>query len=352
MATLGSIPKNCRKLVAMSLGTRFREVVKVQTVATPRPGPGELLVRIRYAGINASDINWTAGRYTPGLEPPFDTGLEGIGQVVEVGNECRNLQLGDCVVFMHPGAFSDYMTLPYRRVLKIPRADPAYLSLLLSGCTASISLKRAGEIKEGEKVLVTAAAGGTGQFAVQLAKRAGCHVIGTCSTDEKTHLLKQLGCDRPINYKKENLKQVLREEYPEGVDVVYESVGGEIFNTAVKCLATKGRLIVIGFIGSYQDSTFSSRPTLPLHQILLSKSASIRGFFLNHYLSELPAHFTHLAELYEGGKLQTQVDVGEGVPAGPFRGLESVCDAVDFLYSGRNRGKVVVELGETARAKL
>ena len=107
-------------------------------------------------------------------------------------------------------------------------------------------------------MLVTAAAGGTGQFAVQLAKLAGCHVIGTCSTDEKAAFLQRIGCDQPINYKRESLQQVLREEYPGGVGVVHEGVGGEVFNTCVKNLAVKGRLVVIGFIDSYQSSGFSA----------------------------------------------------------------------------------------------
>ncbi len=90
-------------------------------------------------------------------------------------------------------------------------------------------------MKTGETVLVTAAAGGTGQFAVQLAKLAGNTVIATCSTPEKVKLLKELGCDRVINYKTENLEQVLKSEYPNGVDIVYESVGGETFNQ-VRCV--------------------------------------------------------------------------------------------------------------------
>ena len=344
MASVLSLPQQCRKLIGVSLGTSFREVVQLQTVTTPRASSRELLVRISYAGINASDVNWTAGRYLPGLQPPYETGFEGLGRVVEVGKDSRGFQKGDPVVFLHPGSFSEYMTLPYRRATLLPREDPSYLSLLVSGCTASIALERAGEVKKGDKVLVTAAAGGTGQFAVQLAKLAGCHVIGTCSSDEKADFLRQLGCDRPINYKKESLKSVLTEEYPRGVDVVYESVGGEMFNSGVKCLATRGRLIIIGFIDSYKGSSFTARPTLPLHQILLSKSASIRGFFLNDFASDIPSHLSRLCQLYEQGKLKAQVDMGEGVAGGPFRGLEAVSDAVDYLYSGRSRGKVVVEV--------
>jgi NADPH-dependent curcumin reductase CurA len=89
---------------------------------------------------------------------------------------------------------------------------------------------------------------GTGLFAVQLAKLSGAHVIGTCSADDKGLILTRLGCDRVVNYKKESLEQVLRKEYPKGVDVVYESVGGEFFDVAVRNLATKGRLIIIGVL--------------------------------------------------------------------------------------------------------
>ena len=194
------------------------------------------------------------------------------------------------------------------------------------------------------KVLVTAAAGGTGQFAVQLAKLAGCHVIGTCSTDDKVAFLRRIGCDRPINYKKEDVKAVLKEEYPDGVDVVYEGVGGDLFNTCVKNLSIGGRLIIIGFIASYQQSTFSSRITVPLHQILLSKSASLHGFFLNNHSRDIPRHLSQLIELYTQGKIQSTIDVGERAPSGPFRGLEAIFDAVDYLYSGKSAGKVVVSV--------
>lgn len=170
--------------------------------------------------------------------------------------------------------------------------------------TASISLEKYGHLQPGNKVLVTAAAGGTGQFAVQLAKLAGCHVIGTCSNQEKVEMLRRLGCDRPINYKTEDFKSVLKSEYPKGVDVVYESVGGEVFNTCVKNLAIGGRLILIGFITSYQDANFALRPSLPLYQILLSKSASVQGFFLNNHLKDVPSHIAKMVQLYSTGKLQ------------------------------------------------
>ena len=347
------LPKAYRKLVAVSLSARFRDAVQVKTVETPRPGPGELLVRTRYVGINASDINWTAGRYIPGIEPPFDTGFEGMGQVAQVGSDCANFKPGDTVSFMQAGCFGEYLIVPAKYTFLIPRLEPGYMPLIVSGLTASISLEKVGEIKAGENVLVTAGAGGTGQFAVQLAKLAGCHVIGTCSTDEKVEFLKTIGCDRPINYKKEDLKSVLKQEYPSGINVCYECVGGDIFNTCVKNLAVGGRLIIIGFITSYQTATFSARPNLPLYQILLSKSASVRGFLLNNFARDIPAHHTKLAEMYAAGQLKSVVDLGQNSPGGVFRGLESIYDAVDYLYSGRSTGKVMVDLwGNESTSKL
>ena len=104
-----SVPKLSRKLVGISISQRFREAVKIQTVDTPSPGPGELLVRSRYVGINASDINWTAGRYAPRLQPPFDTGLEGLGEVVQTGGgDCGKFRPGDAVSYMYAGELQKF----------------------------------------------------------------------------------------------------------------------------------------------------------------------------------------------------------------------------------------------------
>ena len=347
MAAVARIPKTYSKLVAVSLSSKFKEAVKVQTFNTPLPKSGELLVRARYAGINASDINWTAGRYVPGLQPPFDTGMEGIGEVVQVGADCSQYKPGDVVGYMNSGAFGEYLILPSKIAIPIPKADPHFLPLMVSGLTASISLGRFGELKSGENVLVTAAAGGTGQFAVQLAKLAGCHVIGTCSSAEKVQFLKSIGCDRPINYKQEDLKAVLKQEYPRGIDVVYESIGGDIFDLCVKNLAKCGRLIIIGFISSYQSDKFAPAMKVPLQQILLTKSACVRGFFLMNHSSDFPSHFGKLIQLYSSGKIRSAIDLGgNSLEGNGFQGMQGVLDGVDYLYSGKNSGKVVVEINE------
>ena len=268
--------------------------------------------------------------------------------MVATGNECPNHNVGDAVVYMSGGAFSEYTVVPSKHIIPIPKLMAEYVPLMVSGLTASLSLEKLGDLKKGENVLVTAAAGGTGQFAVQLARLAGCHVIGTCSTDKKAEFLRSLGCHRPINYKREDLKSVLKSEYPDGVDVVYESVGGEVFNTCVRSLAVKGRLIEIGMITHYQQDSFHVIPTIPIQQILLNKSASIRGFLLFHFYNDLPAHVMKLAQLFQSGQLKSVVDFGEHRNGGSsFRGLAAIPDAVDYLYSSKNVGKIMVDLGES-----
>ncbi|XP_037661584.1 prostaglandin reductase 3 isoform X2 [Choloepus didactylus] len=254
---------------------------------------------------------------------------------------------------MAPGSFAEYTVVPAAVGTPVPALKPEYLALLVSGTTAYLSLKELGGLAEGKTVLVTAAAGGTGQFAVQLSKMAKCHVIGTCSSDEKASFLKSIGCDRPINYKTEDVGSVLRQEHPEGVDVVYESVGGAMFDLALDALATKGRLLVIGFISGYQSpSGLSPVKAGALPAKLLRKSARVQGFFLNHYLSQLRAAMDHLLEMCARGELLCKVDLGDGAPGGRFTGLESVFRAVDYMYMRENTGKIVVELPHSVNSKL
>ncbi|KAM4579635.1 prostaglandin reductase 3-like isoform 1-T1 [Odontesthes bonariensis] len=341
-----SIPSSMKKLVVTKLSSNYREAVAVQSVAVPTPGDADLLVRNRFVGINASDVNYSAGRYDTSVKPPFDAGFEGIGEVVGLGlSASSRYTIGDTVAYFGSGAFAEYTVVAAKETVPVPSVRPEFLTLLVSGATAYIALKRLGDLAKGETVLVTAAAGGTGQFAVQFAKHAGCHVIGTCSSNEKAGFLKSIGCDRPINYTEEDLAKTLRKEYPKGIDVVYESVGGSVLELAVNSLANKGRLIVIGFISGYQTS--SGIPpfkggTLPVK--LLQKSASIRGFFLPHFLGDYREALSSMMQMFAKGKLVCEVDCGDMAQEGKFVGLESVFRAVDYMYAGKNLGKVVVEV--------
>lgn len=191
----------------------------------------------------------------------------------------------------------------------------------------------------GQTVLVTAAAGATGQFAVQLAKLAGNRVFATCSGGAKAGLLRRLGADRVIDYTSEDVRAVLKAECPGGVDLVYESVGGKMFDVCVDALAERGTLLVIGMMSSYQAGwPASSHPGLA--EKLLWKSAALRGFFLLRHTRHVRPHLSRLLALLDAGRLHVAVD------STPFVGLSSVADAVDYLYTGRSVGKVVVRIPE------
>lgn len=213
------------------------------------------------------------------------------------------------------------------------------MSLTVCGVSASVALK-VGHLGTNETVFVSAAAGGTGQFVVQLAKLAGNHVIGTCSSDDKAAFLKSLGVDRVINYSKEDIGAVLKSEYPNGVDFVFESVGGDVFRTLLDNIAVHARVVCFGSISGYRGGATVKNPMLAQQQnrILLSKSASLHGFFLLNHFSDIPVHTARLLSLIHEEKLKVFIDPTE------FMGLEAVADAIDRMYAKKNIGKLVVKL--------
>lgn len=331
------MPDTYKKLVATTFSSDFQEAAEVVTEDIPSPASNEVLIKNRYAAVNATDVNITAGRYEPDAELPLDLGVEAAGTVVEVGADVSHLEEGDSVITSTlGGGYREYNVVRAGNAIKVPTASPEALSIVVSGLTASIGLEEVGDMSHDETVLVTAAAGGTGHYAVQLAKIAGNHVIGTCSTDEKVDLLEGIGCDRPINYEREDVADVLESEYEEGIDLVYESVGGSLFDTCVDALARHGRLLSIGYVSEYQDGpTPVSRERI--YTELIPKSASIRGVFLPHFREHFSAHTKKLMRLQQSGTLEVFVDDSD------FEGIESIFDAVEYLHKGKNRGKLVVQ---------
>ncbi|CAO3600504.1 unnamed protein product [Absidia cylindrospora] len=329
------------KIQAIAIGNDFDKVTDIITVNydtfSQKLKPHQVIIKVLYVGINASDVNYTNGKYTPGVKPPFDVGFEGLGQVVEAGSAVPKEKIGSYAIFSQYGAFSEYLIVSVKGLIPVPNPKPEYIGLLTSGLTASISLVEKGQMKSGETVLVTAAAGGTGQFAVQLAKLAGNHVIGTCSSDDKVEMLKRMGCDRVINYKKEDFKKVLKDEYPRGVDIVFESVGGEFYDICLNSLAVKGRLIVIGMASTYSSANGMQGNEFSTIK-LLGKSRTVTGFFLPDYAELFGKYLQELIGLSGQRKLEVELDViGQG-------DIQQVVKGVAHLQSGKNKGKVIVPL--------
>lgn len=375
------LPPTFRKVVVRTLTADFAAATAIETVPMIRPRPGEVLIERLWTGVNASDVNFTAGRYFGGAKKaaamlPFDAGFESVGIVAALGEGVTRshpeLVLGAPVATTTFGGFSEYAVADAKVCVSVPEATPRMLALLTSGLTASLALEQAGGVPlpeeyltsgaprktEGGKkrerrktVLVTAAAGGTGQIAAQLAKLAGHVVIATCGGGAKVDLLRRLGVDRVVNYREEKLRDVLKREFPRGIDIAYESVGGDFFAAALDALAPGGRVIVIGMMSQYtaggdgaEDAwTPSNHPGLP--EKLLWKSGACVGFFLPHYARHFRRHLAALSRLLAGGRLRVEID-----PT-PFVGLESTARAVAHLQGGKSIGKVVVDVAANRNAR-
>ncbi|XP_059449614.1 uncharacterized protein LOC132180722 [Corylus avellana] len=338
------LPQSFEKLVVHTLSHNFRNATRIVSTPLRLPiKPHHVLVKIIYAGVNASDVNFSSGSYFSGKDKgqgsslPFDAGFEAVGIIAAVGDSVTDLKIGTPAAVMTFGSYAEFMMVPSKHILPVARPDPEVVAMLTSGLTASIALDKAGQMESGKAVLVTAAAGGTGQFAVQLAKLAGNTVVATCGGEEKALLLKKLGVDRVIDYRAEDIKTVLKKEFPKGVDIIYESVGGDMFDLCLNALAVYGRMIVIGMISQYQgEHGWKPLNYTGLCEKLLSKSQTVAGFFLVHYSHLWQQHLDRLFNLFSMGKLKIAVDPKR------FLGLHAVADAVEYLHSGKSVGKVVV----------
>ncbi|WMV12901.1 hypothetical protein MTR67_006286 [Solanum verrucosum] len=310
------IPHSFEKVVVHTLSHNFRSATRIVRTELRLPLKADhVLLKVIYAGVNASDVNFSSGRYFSGNGKditsllPLDSGFEAVGIIAAIGDAVRNLKIGMPAAIMTFGGYAEFVMVPSKHILPVAKPDPEVLAMLTSGLTASIALEKAAQMESGKVVLVTAAAGATGQFAVQLAKLAGNTVIATCGGYVKAKLLKDLGVDRVIDYKVEDIKAVLKKEFPKGTDIVYESVGGEMFDICLNALAVYGRLVVIGMI-------------------------SQAGFFLIQYAHLWQEHLDRLVNLFSSGKLKIGIDPKQ------FVGLHSVADAVEYLHSGKSAGKV------------
>ncbi|MEH2067624.1 MAG: zinc-binding dehydrogenase [Nostoc sp.] len=330
-------PKTYKKLIAKQLNQDFKSAVEIVEIPISEPAASELLIQNKFAGINGGFDTLLCRGEVPyiNLMPPFDLGVEAVGEVIAMGENVKDFQIGDAVVTTVRGGYREYQVIDANLAVKVRQATPELLTLMPTGVSALVALEQLGEMKSNEVVLVTAAAGGTGHIAVQLAKLAGNHVIGTCSSEAKAKLLRELGCDRTINYRTENLNQVLKQEYPNGINLIFECVGKDVFDTCVENLAVRGRLVVVGFISEYAKNREQITQPRIYHQ-LFWKAASVRGFLMPHYKEYMVEARDRLLNLFYTDKVKVAIDPTQ------FNGIESIPAAVEYLLSGQNCGKVVV----------
>ncbi|PNW84326.1 hypothetical protein CHLRE_04g229650v5 [Chlamydomonas reinhardtii] len=433
------LPASYRRLVARSCGGSFREVAEVVTERLTPPGPGEVLVRVLVAGVNGGcetfrargEFAFAGNRELQG----FALGAEGAGRIVALGPGVKGLQVGQLVALNGAAAFAEYATTRSSLVVPVPVPAPGAVpsdvvdvgsaagsgggggigpaeaaALVLSGVTACAALEATARIRAGEVVVVTAAAGGTGHFAVQLAALAGCVVVAVVGGPAKAAAAAALGARHVIDYSREDVAASLQRLFPGGVDVVYEGVGGAVRQALLGCLAPGGRLLQVGYISEYPHTTSSNGSSSSSSRSSSGSSSSstdgggggCAGTSTPGANSSTPssapaaaagpasaaataagaaATAPPAAELFWGG---TDVELGEGrrvigqiwpkdlksllrcrkrvfelAAAGRLRvmtdqgherqGVEGVAEAIEYMLRGQHVGKVVIRIAEEER---
>ena len=281
--------------------------LEVQNLPDPRPGPGEALVRVKAAALNFFDTLIIAGKYQYKPQMPFSPSAELAGAVEAVGEGVTGVRAGDRVAaYVGSGAARDMIAVDAGRLVKIPDGldfDRAAGVCVTYGTTLH-ALKDRADLKPGETLAVLGASGGVGIAAVELGKIMGARVIACASSDGKLAFAREHGADETINYAKDDLKEALRRvSGGKGVDVIYDPVGGQYAEPALRAIAWKGRFLVVGFAAG-------EIPKIPLNLALL-KGCDIVGVFWGSFIERDPAgHRANTEQLLQWcaqGKLSAHV---------------------------------------------
>jgi NADPH-dependent curcumin reductase CurA len=275
----------------------------------------------------------------PGISYPFGFGFEAVGEIVAVGPAVQDFSIGDAVATVKFGnGYCEYQWAEQADVIRVPEISAQVLTLIPTGISALVALEQVADLSSGEVVEVSAAAGGLGHIVTQLVLKADNHVIALCGSREKAARLKALGCQRVINYKEESLDKVLSAEYPDGINLAFDTVGGEVFDTLLKHLAPRGRLVVSGFSSDARTLAPVTRPRI--YADLYWKAASVRAFMNPLFKAYHADARERLLARYLAGDLDIWVDPDR------FCGIDQVPAAVNSLIAGENMGKVVVKIHE------
>ena len=327
-----------RALVCKEYGTP--DSLVLEEIDDPTPGKGELLIEVKAAGINFPDLLTIAGKYQVKTPPPFVPGNEASGVVAAVGEGVTRFKPGDPVMVMSDGgAFAELCVVAEHYVMPMIEgfsfAEGAGFTITYG--TSYHAYKQRALLSEGETVLVLGAAGGVGVTAVEIGKAMGARVIAAASTPEKLRFAKLSGADETIDYSDAGLREELKRLTDgQGVDVVYDPVGGELAQQALRGLAWHGRYLVIGFASG-------DIPKFPAN-IALLKEANIMGVWWGTWARKNPheqmQNVVEMGELYAAGRLQPRVTEKYS--------LEEFVAAFGAISGRRALGKVVLTMDPAA----
>ena len=246
--------------------------MEMREIATPEPGPGEVLICNEAWGVNFVDYLMCQGGYQLRPEPPFIPGMESAGRVAALGDGVEGIEIGDAFMAGHrPGAFAEETCVPVERLIPIADGmDMAEAAGFRSAfITAYHGLIQGGRLQMGETALIHGAAGGMGHAAVQVAKRLGATVVATASGKEKLRVIRSLGADHAIEYDDGFRDAVKDLTGGRGADVIFDPIGGDVFDESMRCLNWGARVVIVGFT--------AGRPALAKTNHILIKGASVTG---------------------------------------------------------------------------
>jgi NADPH2:quinone reductase len=306
----------------------------IEDVPSPVPGPGQVVISVKAAGVNFPDTLIIQNKYQYKPPLPFSPGSECAGIVKVVGEGVARIKEGDRVMAVTTyGSFAEEVLTDQSRVLSIPAGMdfPTAAAFTLTYGTSAHALLDRGELKAGETLLVLGASGGVGLAAIEIGKVLGATVIASASTAEKLAVCREHGADEVINYSTEDLRERLKTMTKgEGVDVVYDPVGGPHAEMALRSTAWRGRFLVVGFASG-------EIPKIPLNLVLL-KGCSIAGVFWGEFQRREPDRFAEiigqLGRWYQSGRLKPYVS--ETLP------LERAAEALTLMSSRKVKGKLVL----------
>jgi hypothetical protein len=302
----------------------------------PTPADGEVLLKARYVSLDAANRAWMQGvTYRSALEAGQVMAGGSLAEVVE--SRAPGLAPGD-LVFADIG-WQEYGTQSGKHLTRLPAMAP--ITHLLSvygvtGLTAYFGLLEVGKPKAGETVVVSAAAGAVGSIVGQIAKIKGCRVIGVAGGPEKCAWIKdELGFDEALDYKAGGVRRALRDLAPNGVDVYFDNVGGDVFEAALFNMANHGRIVCCGAVSQYDDVPPAHGPR-GVPGLIVTKRLRVEGFVVMDFYAGQDAALAELKSWVESGQLKVVEDVVEG--------LENLPTALIDLLAGGNRGKRMVKV--------
>lgn len=315
----------------------------IEEIEAPRANPGEVVVKVAAVGINFADTLIIEDRYQYKPDRPFSPGGELSGVVAALGEGVMGLTVGDRIcAYVCWGALREEVAIPAASCVKLPDAMPMDVGagFMITYGSSYYALKQRGALRPGETVLVTGAAGGAGAAAIELAKAMGARVIASVSSEDKAEFCRSIGADETLIYPRAPLdgdqQKALSQEIkaiagPAGLDIVYDAIGGDYAEPALRALNWDGRFLIVGFAAGV--------PAVPFNLPML-KGLDILGVFWGAWAEKFPAdnaaNIAEMLALYETGAIRPSISARYT--------LETAADALKALKERKATGKLVVEI--------